>query len=234
MAEKLRIKITYDPRDVGRQIISNRGKISEQRKYHMTDKEMGIAKKEFKKNVKDVPQNIKDKAGSYFFNPYRSRGVYYSQLQALYLLGANEWHSYSEVRKKMEEFGSTVELTRRGKGYFYKTNVWKEFERKTEKPNAITSKDLFGRINENMVFFQRLSKIHPYGYKLYQVKSAVDIRRVSKEGFPNGLFFYRLSTYKKQKDAFPIKDNDNYISTKKRGRKVGSKNRNKKEELLMV
>ena len=233
MAEKLRIKITYDPEDVGKQLISNRGKISTQRKYHMTKEEMKITKKRFKEEMKDVPQNIKDKAGSYFFNPYRPRGIYYSQLQALYLLGANEWHSYSAVRNKMEEFGSTVELVRRGKGYFYKTNVWREFEKKTEKPDAITSKDLFGRINENMIFFQRLSKAHPYGYKLYQVRSAIDIKRVSKEGFPNGLFFYRLSTYKKQEEAFPIKDNDNYISTNKRGRKVGSKNRKKKEELLV-
>jgi hypothetical protein len=226
-----KIKIDYKPENVGKKIISSRGNSTTQRKYHMTDKEIEEIKKKFKKNTIDVSQEIKDKAGPYFFNPYRYRGVYYSQLQALYLLGANEWHTYQEVRKKMEEFASTVIFKKRRNRHVYDTNVWKEFQRKTAKIDSVTSKDIFGRINENMIFFQRLTKHHPSGYKLYQVKSAVDIKKVSKEGFSNGIFYYRLSTYDKQEDAFPIKDNSNYFINKKRGRKKGSKN---KKELVEI
>ena len=230
MTKKLKIEIVYKPENVGKTIINARGKVEVQRKYHMTDEEMETTKKIFEERTKDVPKEIKDKAGSYFFNPYRYRGVYYAQLQALYLLGANEWHTYQGVREKMEEFASTVELVKRKNKYVYRTNVWDEFQKKVAKPEAITSKDIFGRINENMVFFQRLSKNHPSGYKLYQVKSTVDIKRTSKEGFPNGIFHYRLSTYDKQEDAFPIRNNDNYVFKKKKGRKFGSKN--KKKELI--
>ena len=227
-----KIIIDYKPENVGKKIISSRGKSTTQRKYHMTDKEIEETRKKFKEDTINVPQKIKDKAGSYFFNPFRQRGVYYSQLQALYLLGSNEWHTYQEVRKKMEEFATTVEFIKRKDRYVYKTNVWKEFQRKTAKVDSVTSKDIFGRINENMIFFQRLTKHHPSGYKLYQVRSAVDIKRVSKKGFLNGIFYYRLSTYDKQENAFPIKDNSNYIINIKRGRKKGSKN--KKKELVEI
>ena len=57
-----------------------------------------------------------------------------------------------------------------------------------------------------MVFFQRLTKLHPYGYKLRQVFSAIDVKRVSKEGFSEGCFFYRLSTYDDIAEALPIRD----------------------------
>ena len=57
-----------------------------------------------------------------------------------------------------------------------------------------------------MVFFQRLAKLHPYGYKLKQACSAVDIKRVSSEDFPNGIFYYRLSTYDNTKQALPVRD----------------------------
>ncbi len=229
-----KIIIDYNPEDVGKKIISTRGKITSQRKYHMTDEEIELTKKKFIKDTVNVSKKIKNKAGPYFFNPYRGRGIYYSQLQALYLLGANEWHSYQEVREKMEEFASTIVFKKRVKKYVYETNVWEEFQKKTSKIDSITSKDIFGRINENMIFFQRLSKNHPSGYKLYQVRSAVDIKRISKKESPNGIFYYRLSTYSNQEDAFPIKDNSGYIQLKKRGRKIGSKNKKKKKELIEI
>lgn len=215
----------YNPDLVGKIVISSRGKMVAVRKYHMTREEIVKAKKRFEELTKKVSKRIKNKAGAKFFNPYRSRGVYFAQIQALYLLGANEWHSYNEVRDKMREFASSMEIMRREGSCIRKTNVWAEFERKTSKPDSVTSKDLFGRINENMVFFQRLSKLHPYGYKLRQACAAVDIKRVSKKGFPNGVFYYRLSTYKSFKKAIPIKDPTNFVSTKRHGRKYGSCNK---------
>lgn len=215
----------YNPKDVGKSVINSRGKSVVVRKYHLTDKEKRKAKEKFKIAIQDVPQDIKDMAGSKFFNPYRSRGVYYAQIQALYLLGANKWHLYNEVRDKMREYASGVEIIRRDGIAARHTNTWAEFEKKTSKPDTVTSKDLFGRINENMIFFQRLSKLHPYGYKLRQACAAVDIKRVSQEGFPNGVFYYRLSTYKSYQKAIPIKDISEFVATNLRGRKYGSRNR---------
>jgi hypothetical protein len=217
----------YDPEDVGKSVVNSRGRIVVVRKYHLTEKEEKRAKEKFKIAIQNVPQSTKDKSGTKFFNPYRARGIYYAQIQTLYLLGANEWYSYNEVRAKMQEFASSVEIVRRDGFFTRKTNVWAEFERKTAKPNTVTSKDIFGRIHENMTFFQRLAKLHPYGYKLKQACAAVDIKRVSREGFPNGVFFYRLSTYKSPKKAIPIKDVSEFVATNLRGRKYGSRNKKK-------
>lgn len=219
----------YNPEDVGKSVVNSRGRTVVVRKYHLTDKERKKAKEKFKIAVKNVSRKIKNKAGPKFFNPYRSKGVYYAQIQALYLLGANEWHPYNDVRDKMREYASGVKIVRRDGIAARHTNAWAEFEKKTSKPNTVTSKDLFGRINENMIFFQRLSKLHPYGYKLRQAFAAVDIKRVSQEGFPNGVFYYRLSTYKSFKKAIPVKDVSEFMATNLRGRKYGS--RNKKQNI---
>ena len=233
MAKKIDINISYKPEDVGKQVLNSRGKLVKVRKYHMTEEEMNKLKERFKKATKDVPQDIKDKAGPYFFNPYRAKGVYYAQIQSLYLMGANEWHSYSDVIKKMKEFASQVKLSRKEYGAIRKTNVWHEFANKPSSEGTVSGKDLFGRFNENMIFFQRLSKLHPYGYKLRQVRSAIDTKRISKEGFPNGVFYYRLSTYSTIEEALPIKDNDEYISLNKKGRKYGSRNKETKDNSLI-
>lgn len=217
----------YNPDDVGKIMLNSRGKMVVIRKYHLTTEEKKKVRKKFRDLIKDVPQDIKNQAGSRFFNPYRMRGVYFAQIQALYLLGANKWHSYNDVRDKMREFALGMEVVRREGSLVRKTDVWTEFERKTAKPDTVTSKDLFGRINENMIFFQRLRKFHPYGYKLKQACAAVDIKRVSKEGFPNGVFYYRLSTYNSPKKAIPIKDVSEFVSTNDRGRRYGSRNKKK-------
>ncbi len=218
----------YNPDNVGKMMLDSRGKMVVIRKYHLTAEEKVKARKKFKELTKDVPQDIKDKAGPKFFNPYRIRGIYFAQIQALYLLGANEYHSYNDVRDKMREFASGMEVMRRERSLVRKTDVWTEFEKKTAKPDSVTSKDLFGRINENMIFFQRLKKFHPYGYKLQQACAAVDIKRVSEEGFPNGVFYYRLSTYKSPKKAVPDKDVSEYTHVNDRGRKYGSRNKKRK------
>jgi hypothetical protein len=59
---------------------------------------------------------------------------------------------------------------------------------------------------ENFIFFQRLTQLHPYGYKLHQVGAAIDIKRVSRLGIENGVYYYRLSTYDKVEDAYPMRD----------------------------
>ena len=80
------------------------------------------------------------------------------------------------------------------------------FKNRSYRTNPVNRKDYLCKIQENMVFFQRLSCFHPCGYKLRQVFSAVDIKRVSKKGFKNSLYYYRLSTYDNLEEAFPIRD----------------------------
>ena len=70
---------------------------------------------------------------------------------------------------------------------------------------------------------QRLSRFNPYGYKLHQVCSVLDIKREDREGFPQGMFLYRLSTYPTKKKALPIKDFSEFTFPKSPGRYITSK-----------
>lgn len=194
--------IVYVPDDVGKQFFNKHGKIVTRRKYHLTKEEKISVKARWLKDIKDVDKSIREKAGRLFFNPYR-KGIYYYQLQALFLLGANQWHSLFNILTKIEEIMSVVPVRLKG-GKF--SNAWVSFRGKSERDNAVRCKSHIGRIQENFIFFQRLGEKHPYGYKLKQVNAAVDMRRVSKRGMPNGAFYYRLSTYSSPKKAFPIRD----------------------------
>jgi len=200
------IKVIYRPEDVGKVVINSHGKLSKIRKYHMTDEEIPIMRDRWEKSIIDVNEDIKELAGDYFFNPYRS-GIYYYQIQSLYLLGANKWHSFNKILTKMELIMSLESFCKNG----MKTTFWEKFKNKRNRENAAKCKDYIGRIQENMIFFQRLSRLHPCGYKLRQVRAAVDIKRTTKEGFLNGRYFYRLSTYSTEKEALPIRDFSNFV-----------------------
>ena len=191
-------KISYNIEEVGKQILGRRNKITRVRKYHLTEEEKTRLRKRWKADIKEVRKEIKEKAGKHFFNPYR-RGIYYYQIKTLFLLGANEWHSFFKILQKIEK------IMRKD---FYKNgeNVWLKFRGKLSREESIINKDYKGRIQENMLFFQKLSKRHPTGYKLHQVFAAVDIKRVSTEKLLNGLYFYRLSTYDTIEEAYPIRD----------------------------
>lgn len=191
--------ISYSPDDVGKHIINKRGKIIKIRKYHMIEEEMKKTRRKWLLDVKEVDRRIRKKAGRLFFNPYR-RGIYYYQIQALFLLGANQWHGLSNILKKIEDIMSTVPE----RGIF--SNAWEKFKGKSERDNALRCKDYIGRIQENFILLQRLTGRHPYGYKLKQVCVAIDTKRVSKRGMPNGIYYYRLSTYYSTKKALPLRD----------------------------
>ena len=216
------VEIIYDPSDVGRTIISSRGNQIKIRKYHMTDGEKKEARKRFESLTVNVPQIIKDKAGPVFYNPYRM-GIYYGQIQSMYLLGCNEWHNYIRIRQEIENFLSNIIITIKTKGKVSQINVWDKFINKSPKSSLERSKDIMGRIQENMIFFQRLTKLHPCGYKLRQVHAAVDIKRVSKEHFPNGLYFYRLSTYNTEEESVPIRDYTEFSFPENKGRFISKR-----------
>lgn len=194
-------EIMYDPSNCGKEFRNSRGRKVKVRKYHMTDKEKVKFRKRWEEDVKDVSREIRAKAGTNFFNPYR-KGIYYYQVQSLFLLGSNVWHSLPSIIKKLSQLMSSQEVIKNNK----KMTLWELFKNRSYKSESVKSKDYIGKIQENFVFFQRLSHNHPYGYKLRQVNSAVDIKRSNMEGFSNGLYSYRLSTYKDKRRAFPIRD----------------------------
>jgi hypothetical protein len=211
-------EVMYNPSDVGKEVTNIRGNKSIIRKYHMTDGEKLSAKANWDKEIEHVDSALKLKAGALFFNPYR-KGIYYYQLYALFMLGCNEWHIVNDVITKVEDLMSQKFVIKDGKTI----TVWDKFKGKSSKADAVKSKDFVGRIQENMVFFQRLNKLHPTGYKVRQVCSSVDIKRENKAGLPNGLYLYRLSTYSSEELALPTRDFSNFDFSKSKSNYVNYK-----------
>ena len=82
------LEIIYNPEDVGKEVINSRGGLSKIRKYHMTDTEFEMARNKWEKEISHVHKRIVNRAGKYFFNPYR-KGIYYYQIYSMFLLGAS-------------------------------------------------------------------------------------------------------------------------------------------------
>lgn len=174
------------PRGVRSEIVNRRGNLVMPRKYHISDDQVKILSGRFSKATEEVDQSIKDKAGTVFFNPYRQAGIYYGCIQSLYLLGCNEWHQYMTIFGQMRDLMSEIE------GKDGRTS-WQKFCSKGPRMNdgqvVVTAKDVKGRIKQNMRVIQRLGGLHPYGMKLAQVSTCVDIKRLK-----DGLWEYRLRT----------------------------------------
>jgi len=215
-------EIIYDPKEVGKEFVNSKGKVRRVRKYHMTAGEMVVARNKWLAEVSTVDKRLRKKAGSLFFNPYR-KGIYYYQLQTLFLLSANQWHSLTDIVLKLEAYTSSISLRKSiVKKYGYYT-AWDKFRGKSSRENAQRCKDYIGRIQENFVFLQRLSRLHPYGYKLHQVCAAVDIKRINRKGFEQGAYFYRLSTYDSMAEALPIKDFSRFTFPSHEGKYISYK-----------
>lgn len=213
--------IIYSPMDVGKEFVNSKGKVRTVRKYHMTPEEKEIGRGKWLSDVSNVDKRLRKKAGSEFFNPYR-RGIYYYQIQTLFLLSANEWHSLTDVMTRLEAYTRAIEIKKLVKKYGCHT-AWDKFRGKNSRENAQRCKDHIGRIQENFILLQRLSKLHPYGYKLHQVCSAVDIKRINREGFEQGVYFYRLSTYNTMAKAKPIKDFSRFTFPSNEGKYISYK-----------
>ena len=214
--------IIYDPAKAGTEFLNNKGKNVKIRKYHLTNKEIDQSRKRWREEVKSIDRRIRNEAGNVFFNPYR-QGIYYYQVQTLFLLGANEWHSLTDVVRKLERYTSQISLKPsivKSKGYH---TAWDKFRGKGSRFNARVSKDYIGRIQENFIMLQRLSMMHPYGYKLHQVHAALDIKRMSRKGFEQGVYSYRLSTYRYQHEALPIKDFSSFDFPMREGKYISRK-----------
>ena len=195
------MEIMYRPEDFGKEFMSNKGKKMKVRKYYLTDTEMERNREKWEEDIAGVDEKVIDMADKHFFNPYR-KGIYYYQIKSLFLLGCNKWHSLTSILDKLSNIMSSEKVFKNN----CEMTLWEIFKNRNCRGDVIKSKDYKGKVQENFVFFQRLSKLHPYGYKLRQVFSAVDIKRESKRGFSSGLYYYRLSTYDNIESALPIRD----------------------------
>jgi hypothetical protein len=199
-------EIQYRPEHAGTTVRSNRGNAVKIRKYHMTDEEMQQCREEWLEEIKDVPNSIRLLANPKFFNPFR-KGIYHAQIQALYLLGSNQWHELSIVVPKVIELMEKREkLYRSAEGEVVKGNAWNKYREKTPKAESRRSKDILGKIQENFIFMQRLTGLHPCGYKVRQVCASIDFKRIHDPILPSGKWFYRLSTYKTMEESYPVRD----------------------------
>ena len=113
-------------------VITKRGKYIVPRKYHLTEEELSKIKKD-----KQLTNEI---GGDVFVNPYVKMGCYHASIESLRILGPNQWHSFVNVRDKMQEIMSA---TPNNKGI----TSWEIFE----KCQSETSKDVNGKIMYNMV-----------------------------------------------------------------------------------
>ncbi len=129
-----------------------------------------------------------------FPNPYRKGGVYHGFVQALAELGADKAHNFSDVKKAMKKVMSKIE---RGD-----SNAWDLFANRAPRPGASNPKDLDGRIIQTATVLQRLTGVHPYGLKLAQMKSCVDILKGD-----NDQPLYKLHTgFSKTDRVRPVND----------------------------
>ena len=182
--------------------VNSRGNNVIVRRHHLTNK-IEKTKKRYKEFIKDVSQEIKEKAGSRFFNPYRQSGVYFGCVQSLFMLGSNEWFPYKRVEEMMEKVMTDMLPDKKG------MKPWEKFKGKATRENVVKAKDLMGRIEHNMRVLQRVEidkEVNPYGYKLSQACACIDIK-VDIEG----LWFFRLNTqHQSEKNIKPL-----YIKIKK-------------------
>lgn len=156
------------------------------RKYHMTAEERQLLISEAA-------------ATGGVVNPLKGRvGAYWGQVEALILLGVNEYHSLKKVAGKMEEIMSAMPKTKLVAGKKVETTLWAEFYEKPSRDGATKPKDGMGRILQNFQVLQRLPKPdrfenNPYGIKLSQFGMCIDIE--NREVSPGiAIPFIRLNT----------------------------------------
>jgi len=204
-----KLKLVYDPDNAGKLYMTRKGNQVQQRKYHLTDEEITSLQKRHEQDTSNVPEVTKAKAGKNFFNPYR-KGIYWAQLQALYLLGCNEWHEFKEILSMTQKIASSMPSKMNTPNGIIDTNQWEKFRRRIPKEGTSNSKSLIGRIQENFTFMQRLSCHHPSGFKLMQAHASLDMKKVSKDGFLGGILYYRVQIHPTIEESIPTRDLSEY------------------------
>jgi hypothetical protein len=137
--------------------------------FYLTNKKKQKLKERFLTDIKDLSPELLNKSGDIFVNPFRRGGPYYSFVQALFILGSNEYHNEITVRNKMRDIMVSFK-DKKG------NNNWDKFINKIGKGGDYTLNDSRGRIHLNARVLQRLNGKTPYGNTLRQVLSCIDIR----------------------------------------------------------
>lgn len=176
------------------------GKTKRIRKYHKTEEEL----KRY--------WSLRKTMGSYL-NPLDRNGAYRAQVQALIEMGLNKWHSYAFIKSNLPIVFDSIT-----------PGMWSKFVHKAPRRDARDPKNLKGRIIQNYELLQRLTGTHPYGWKLRQALSCIDIKYVpldtDVEDYEGpvrnivGTYHFRLSTgFEDEGAIFPI----NNYKGKRRG-----------------
>lgn len=183
------------------------------RRYHLTSEQKDKIKQEAD-TFNRVP------------NPLGNRtGAYWGGVEALIMLGPDQWHSIKDVRDKMQEIMSELKKVKKVNGKMTNTDAWEDFYNKGKRDGASKPKDGLGRIDQNFKVLQRLPRAdknekNPYGLKLAQFGMTIDIQYREAEG---GLAksFFRLNTTWDEDDTGTLVEPmyDNPFSKRGRGRK---------------
>jgi hypothetical protein len=192
--------------------------LSQRRQFQGKDGEFRDIRKYSKNDDQLSAYWTKRKTLGSYVNPLEREGPCKGQIESLVQLGVDQWHSFAAIKQSlqpiMEKMSSTVHR-----------NQWVAFATKPTR-NAARGKDLDGRIIQNFEVLQRLTGKDPYGYKLLQALSCVDIKFVpvgqDPETFSNGqvkgikgTYHFRLRT--KFEDQSEVQPYNNYKG-KRRGR----------------
>lgn len=185
-------------------IVNRRGKEFVPRCFHMVKKKINKKRNEWLKSVNDIDKTILALVGPTFFNPFRSGGPYYGGLQALFLLGANDYHNYIDIHDMMENIMSSITV------YNPKDkktkSAWERFLNRPERENAVHTMDIQGRIHGNFRTMQRLGGYNPYGYKLQQLGCCIDIRKMSHPDLGSEWVYCLNTQFKTNQDVKPLYD----------------------------
>jgi hypothetical protein len=176
------------PRDERKETFQTRnGTFKVGRRYHLTDVDKAkILDKHEKMGCGDI------------INPLMLRiGPYWSAVEALIRLGADEWHNMKPIHDKMQEIMTPLpKKTKDAEGKVFMTNLWDHFMNKTPRKDAVKPRDGIGKIKQNFEVLQRLpwkmvdgvitpnGENNPYGLKLAQFLMSIDMRYVSVPGCP--------------------------------------------------
>lgn len=182
-------------------LVNRRGKEFIPRCFHMTKKKLSTKKQKWVEDAKEVNPEILKLVGSKFFNPFRAGGPFYGALQALFLLGANKYYTYFKIHDVMEEVMDKI-MVYNPKDKETKS-AWIRFLNRSEREDAINTKDIQGRIHGNFRTMQRLGGVNPYGYKLKQICCCVDIRKVYNKDLGSEWAYCLNTKFKSSQDVKP-------------------------------
>ena len=136
-------------------ILKKDGTMTKVRRHHMSPEDQ----------VKYKDQS--DEQGR-FVSPYRRGGGYWGIVETLSQLGENEEHAFGVFWDKFMEIMSDEELPKK-----HGKTPWQTF---SERPRrAASGKSVIEKMHQNIRVLQRLGGNNPYGMKLAQLNSCIDV-----------------------------------------------------------